>query len=528
MKIKQIFVALIILSMLFFATNSRATDIKAAGSGNWSSTVPNAPWPGGILPTTNDDVDVVSGITITVDTTNAVCQFIYSDDEVAGYYQSSGTVTMAPNSTLTITGPFEGYGAQTLGVLNATATNCTVIYQGNAFWAKRADYYNLVFSGWGDFYNGAQNNYPSTPMNIFGNFIVNGTNVPSDQPGYTGVYVECGDNFTVYGDLYIGASNAWDCSVGDITVMGNTTCAGVLWDKDAVNGSNYFAGGLTILPSNMVLTNVNNTLVSKLGWTGINNVGPNDVYGPGNAGVYGGSLYVMDVQQWAVGGNFTNDGIVGFGTNYGSVDFTGTGVIAGSNTIFMPTMTIDGTYEINDTINLTTNYPTINGTVVFDLANSNQIVLNAGTNWFWYSTGGTLDVTNSGAPPISGNTYQLFNNIGNPNYGGAFSYIYLPDLSSGLSWVTNLATSGSISVTGNVVGGTPDITAFQYNSSEKQLTLTWASTPGATYSVLLSTNLATDNFTDVLATGIPSGGNSTTNTVTLPVGNAGFIRISQP
>ena len=53
----------------------------------------------------------------------------------------------------------------------------------------------------------------------------------------------------------------------------------------------------------------------------------------GTQDIWMGSLYVMDVQQWTVGGNFTNNGIVGFGTNYGSIDFTGTGVIAGSNSI---------------------------------------------------------------------------------------------------------------------------------------------------------------------------------------------------
>lgn len=94
-------------------------------------------------------------------------------------------------------------------------------------------------------------------------------------------------------------------------------------------------------------------------------------------------------------------------------------------------MTIDGTNEILDTITLTTNYPTVNGTVVFDLAHTNQIVLDAGTNWFWYSTNGTLDVINTGPPPVSGNTYQLFNDIANTNYGGQYASTILPGLSPG-------------------------------------------------------------------------------------------------
>jgi hypothetical protein len=521
MKRNQMFVALIILSMMLFAPISHATNVitvSSIGNWNWSSTVSNAPWPGGILPTTNDFVEVLNGVVITNDMTNAVCQAL--DSSADG---GNGTVVMAPGSTLTVSGQNEGFGAQTLGVLVATATNCTVIYQGNAFWAKRTDYWNLTFSGWGDFYNGTIPYYPAQPMTIYGSFLVNGTNIPPDQTnGYTGCYVECGDNFTIDGNLNIGASNAWDCSVGVITVKGLTTCAGILWDKDAVNGTNYFAGGLAINHSSMVLTSSQNTLVAKLGWTNALNVASNDVYGPGNAGLWGGSLYVMDVQQWNVGGNFTNNGIVGFGTNYGSVDFSGTGVIAGSNVTYMPTMTIDGTYEILDTVILTTNYPVINGTVVFDLAHTNQIALNAGTNWFWYSTNGTLDVINSGSVPVAGNTYQLFNNMANTNYGGQFASINLPSLPTGFSWVNNLLVNGSITVV-----GPPKITSSHYNPGTLQFTLTWTSAVGATYTVLESPSLNPAVWSP-LQTNIPSGGSTTTATVTMPAGTKGFLRISSP
>lgn len=525
MKINQIVFALAMLSMLFFASISSAVNlitVSNPGNWNWSSTVPNQPWPNGILPTTNDIVEVLDGVVITNDMTNAICQALDSSQATG----IGGTVVMAPNSTLYVSGQNEGLGTQSLGTLIASATNNTVVYQGNAFWAKRINYWNLDFSGWGDFYNGAQNGYPATPMTIYGNFIVYGTNVPPDHTNgtltvYSGVYVECGTNFTINGSLYIGQGSAWDCSVGFITVKGLTTCAGMMWDKDSVNGSNYFAGGLTILPSSMVLTNTQDALVSKLGWDGATNVGSNDVYGPGNAGVWMGSLYVMDVQQWNVGGNLTNNGIVGFGTNYGSVDFSGTGVIAGSNSIYMPTMTIDGTYKILDTINLTTNYPIVNGTVMFDLANSNQITLNAGTNWFWYSTNGTLDVINSGPPPLAGNSYQLFNNIGNTNYGGQYASTILPSLSGGLSWTNELLVNGSIAVVGLP---TVTITSSRYNPSTLQFTLTWTSTPGANYTIYESPALNPTAWSP-LQTNIPSGGSTTTATVTMPAGTKGFLRV---
>src|SRR5262252_1249475 len=52
----NLFKVLTIFSVFLSASISRGADIVAAGSGNWSSTVTNAPWPNGIVPGTNDDV----------------------------------------------------------------------------------------------------------------------------------------------------------------------------------------------------------------------------------------------------------------------------------------------------------------------------------------------------------------------------------------------------------------------------------------------------------------------------------------
>jgi hypothetical protein len=553
MKIKQIFATFPILCVLLFASVSQAYNylqITNAGNWNWSSTVPNQPWPSGNLPTTNDFLEVYDNIVITNDMTNAVCDVL---DSVGAVFQGgigNGKVVMAPNSTLTVYAQgisLEGYGDQGLGALDATATNCTVIYNGNSFWAMRTNYWNLVFSGWGDFYNGLQDGYPPTPMTIYGNFIVNGTNIPPDKTNiYTGCYIECGSNITVLGDLSIGPSNSYDCSLSSTVVYGHTTCAGILWDNSAGNGTNYFGGGLTIVPSAWHLTYTNTACALLPRMTNYFSLSLNGIYNPNQTNIYGGSLIVGADDEWTIGGNFTNNGLVGFGTNYGMIDFSGTGtnfgstsfgtgVITGSNALYMPTMQIDGTYTIADTINLLTNYPTVNGTVVFDIGNTNlafdalsntfdpiQITLNAGTNWFWYSTNGTLDVINSGPPPISGNTYQLFNNLGNTNYGGGFASITLPSLTGGLSWVTNLLTNGSISVAG--AAARPIITSSHYNPATLQFTLTWTSVIGAMYTVQETPGLSPVAWSS-LQTNIASGGSTTTTTVTMPAGTKGFLRI---
>ncbi|HUA38143.1 MAG TPA: hypothetical protein VMA35_07050 [Candidatus Sulfopaludibacter sp.] len=521
MKINRIYAALIMSSLLFFASNSKAGTILVTNPGNWnwSSTVANQPWPNGTLPTSNDFVEVYDNIIITNDMTNAMCQAL---DSSQGTYEN-GEVVMAPGSTLYVSGQNEGFGTEFLGALNATATNSTVVYQGNSFWAMKTNYWNLVFSGWGDFYNGYQNGQTATPMTIYHNFYVTGTNVAPDQPNYTGCYVQCGDWITVLGNLYIAASNTFDCSTSMIMVAGQTICAGTLFDASGGIGSNYFAGGLTILSNNMIITNLNNVLFStSRGWTNVDYLAPNGTPS-GTTNIYGGAWYIGDATEWAVGANLTNDGIIGFGKNYGNITFTGNGIIGGikTNIFIIPTMTINATNEVADNIILTTNCPVVNGTEVFDLANSNQIVLNAGTNVFWYTTNGNLNVINSGPAPVLGSTYQLFNNVGSGGYGGEFASTILPSLSTGLSWTNELLVNGSIAVVGQP---TVTITSSRYNPGTLQFTLTWSSLPGANYTIYESPTLNPTAWSP-LQTNIPSGGSTTTATVTMPAGTKGFLRV---
>src|SRR5208282_201663 len=138
MKMKKILLAITIMSCLLSASITQAqpsfwTPIRG---GNWSDTnSATSPWANGVTnilaPGTNTFIEVLDGIVITVDVTNAVCEAL---DSTQGTIEN-GTVTMAPGSTLTIYGHNEGYGTQSLGYLIAVATNSTVVYRGNAFWA---------------------------------------------------------------------------------------------------------------------------------------------------------------------------------------------------------------------------------------------------------------------------------------------------------------------------------------------------------------------------------------------------------
>jgi hypothetical protein len=77
--------------------------------------------------------------------------------------------------------------------------------------------------------------------------------------------------------------------------------------------------------------------------------------------------------------------------------------------------------------------------------------------------------------------------------------------------------------TAPVTAAAPVITSSQYNPVTRQFTLTWTSVIGGTYTVLYSANLQSV-FTP-LVTNIPSGGSTTTTTVTLPAGRTGYLRV---
>jgi hypothetical protein len=442
MKIKPIFVVLTVLSLLPCASISRAADITAAQSGYWGDT--NV-WIGGVAPGTNDSADIPAGIDVTVNT-NATVGFIYDD----------GTVTMAAGSTLTVTDPTGASGTDGLGVLNATAAGNTVIYACNPFWAKACNYYNLVLANtnyvdpippWSPYQN--FNNFSRhgpTPMTIAGDMTVIGyTRV---QQGSGGAPITIGGNWT------IGTNCIWDSSGDDLTVASNAFIYGLLSDFNGALGSNYFGGNVTVAGP------------GPSGW--------NPATGTGTNG-----WFVSDVITWGIGGSLTNNGAI-WGTGYGSISFEGTGFITGTNALTLPTLTIDGTYTIGTTVTCITNTPTLNGTLVFDIANPKQIILltNAGTA-LYYS--GNLNVINSGVAPASGAHYQLFNCTN--GYGGAFALTNLPSLPAGLSWVDNLLTTGSIDVTGTA--GRPTLTITRNGGF---LILSWNSTAYPGYSVQGQTN----------------------------------------
>jgi hypothetical protein len=69
----------------------------------------------------------------------------------------------------------------------------------------------------------------------------------------------------------------------------------------------------------------------------------------------------------------------------------------------------------------------------------------------------------------------------------------------------------------------PTITSYNYNPMTQQFTLTWTSQTGGSYTVQSSASLQS-SFSS-LAINVPSGGSTTTTTVTMPGGKMGYLRI---
>lgn len=462
MKTKQ-FLALLTIFPLSLFPSFGQDFYTALQSGNWSN--PNT-WINttgtNVVPGAADYVDM-SGFTVTVDT-NASIAVIYDGE-------GAGTVIMGTNSSLNI---FNDDVIEYPVTLVATNYGNTVIYSSNPFSALQINYFNLILANtnwpgitnvpptlnYENFNNWSRNG--PVPMTIAGNMTLMGAvrvQQGTDGPGVS-------SDITIGGNLVIGSGCSWDSSGANLTVASNVYVYGCL---DDLNG----ALGATTVGGNILISGSTNSNITSYG---------------SNGSIYTNGWHVSDVTTWYVGGSLTNDGAI-YGNGYGSISFNGTGVIAGSNALTIPTMTVNGTYAIADTINLITNTPTLNGTLVFDLARTNMITLvYAPTTWGTNTTltnyySGNLVIVNSGPAPVSGNSYKFFSAS---NYAGTFTTTTYPPLAPGLSWVDNSLLNGSYAVTG-VALGSPILTITR---SGLALTLTWDSTTYPGFRVWAQTNSA--------------------------------------
>ena len=109
---RNILLALLgVLGLAAFAVSpALAANITSTGSGNWSSTTPNAPWPGGTVPTSADNVTIANGSTVTINAT-AACLSLTVGQGVSGVLQfetaTARTITVGGDVTIAVGGTFQ-------------------------------------------------------------------------------------------------------------------------------------------------------------------------------------------------------------------------------------------------------------------------------------------------------------------------------------------------------------------------------------------------------------------------------------
>ncbi|HWF18660.1 MAG TPA: hypothetical protein VG754_05305 [Verrucomicrobiae bacterium] len=473
----NIFAISIVLLALACSPSSRAASVTASGSGNWDSTSPDAPWPGGTVPQSADDVIVNAPNTITV-VNPAAANSLEVDGSgvvqnnsaltISGNIFGTGTLAQGVNSTLNVGGGTATYANGSISNLLTSAAGNTVNYTGNAFFAKRQGYFNLTFSGFGSFYTanvGIPGDLASGPTPIAGNLILSGPSVQlvNDMP--------------ISGNLTIGAGSQFDPSCNAFSVGGETIVNGTLTDGCGISGLTDVLNDLTINP--------------------------------------GGTLSMGDVTNWSVSGSITNNGSMQ-GINHASITLVGSGRLAGSSGVTVPQLNLLGTYEVDAPVTVTTNI-VLKGTLIMNVNNSvatpNQLIYRNGTLFY----GGNLLVSNVGPALVSGNSFQLFNAA---SYGGAFSET-LPSLSPGLIWQDDSLVNGTFVVTGTSTGGTGSPT-LSYSVSGNQMTLSWDAATYPGYVLQSSAFLgATASWSDV------AGGNIAPVPITMSGANT-FYRLHHP
>jgi hypothetical protein len=95
--------AFTLLISIFCSYAAFSTTITTAGNGYWSSTVPNAPWPGGVMPSAGDIIIIGNGFTLTVDGDYS-CSSIGFSAPASG--SGSGSLIINNGFQLIVTGLF--------------------------------------------------------------------------------------------------------------------------------------------------------------------------------------------------------------------------------------------------------------------------------------------------------------------------------------------------------------------------------------------------------------------------------------
>lgn len=406
--------------MLFFAlflvsAIGMAATITTTGNGNWGSTTSAAPWPGGTIPATGDDIVVGNNLTLIVDS-NRTCNSITLGTNSVLVVNSGVvlTVTTAVNLYYATGGNYsaEITGNGTLNAATLEVGSTEPSYPGNSAYTQTLSLslnaINLSGTATISSYSGNGGRRINGELDILsGVLTVNGSVVTSNEGG-SNVSVLSLANSPQTGTLKLGNATPFSLSgtgSNTITLTGsNTTVEYSLTGAQAVYATTY--NNLTLSGSGTktfsATTTINNNLDIKTGAAAALGTG---LTHPAKVLLFNGIQQVAG--QWGYSGA-TNNNTTYFTNTTGRVNVSGRYYSNGG----APNLVTSWTLNRNNTGSNPANFTTANQE--FYVQNGNSITTSAAWNITGANTrvvienGGTMTSSSAITIPLTG-TFQVDN-----------------------------------------------------------------------------------------------------------------------
>lgn len=467
--------SLLVLFLLLTVSFTNAATITSAGSGNWSTA---STWVGGVVPTSADNVTIVTGHTVTVAASTSITNLILST--------TTSKLIINSGQTLTVSGTFTNSGTTTNGV-NGPGT---ILFTGTATFGSftpTGDRPNVVIG------NGVSTNIVTVgAATLVANLTINtGATLDSNirALNVTGFIINNGG---------ISATTSVTTLTGDFTNNGvvNLTTRGQL-NISTGNFSNTNTGTFTIGTTGRITTTTGS----------FSNSGTVTYSGTGGTI---GLLYL--------GGNYANSGTVSLGSaqvyftgtaNQSIQGFTTTGLVTMEKTGGTATLTSDVTggglflNGLGGTLNLVSGTHTFNGawTRTNGTLNCGSSLLRIGL-----SASGTVAAFNAGTGTVE--YYRAGNNqtVAPVTYNNlTLSGSLAKTITAGTTFVTKvLSMEGTATVSAAPTYIAASAT-LQYNiSTARTIGAEWVTPFAAAGGVVINgSQLTTINGAKVFNAGIP-------------------------
>ncbi len=190
-----------------------AGPISSAGTGNWHSTTPNAPWPSGVIPVYTDTVTIAAGHVITATAPITVTSITINASGELDLHASTQAVTLTIQN---------GGKLVNNGIMKVSSANFNVTLQGESGGS-------MTFEGTDIDYNGRKI------------FLGRVWYTPTLSLG-SGETIELSGSTTFYAFTTLSGSSFIQGATPDVYFASHTTLASGTFTKSTGSGKVYFAG----------------------------------------------------------------------------------------------------------------------------------------------------------------------------------------------------------------------------------------------------------------------------------------------